>query len=666
MNRILPILAIFVIAFSSCGRKKSGSYTVNRFEDEKQLEIAKLQDLKDGKGLKKFINAKKETHRYRACLAYSSVKDTNAIPYLSLRLQTDRIARVRAAAAYSLGQIGHKTASPALIEGIGIEFEPWVRAIMIEALGKIPSSDNLDLILSLKSKDSLTDEGILAGLYQLVLRNKADERVYYKAMHALDSGARNTHFYAAHILARGNFKIQPDSLALPTFWDIYDHCQVEQAKIALAIAAGGFDFDSASRDLVVAQQNAILSRILIEKNHLLRANLVRSLSKTGVIRVQPGDNHKVHELIKEVHPQVLFAIRESLLPANKEVARFWFEKQAFLKGSAEYYKLLEMRMKFDPKLIDGASTNAKLQHDFQEVKTSYQALPMLKTMAADPANFDFIFEVAKNSKIPYVRTAAIGALNNIVELKYEKLCECETELKKYHLEVIPYALRSGDVGMISQVNYTMQQKWFVETTAEIKELLDSVSRSLKLPLEMETYIDVKKTLAKLEKKPFKKPKPIYAHPVKWEEVLKIQDTTRVLIKTNKGDIVVDCYVNEAPGTVWNFLKLVDSGYFNGKSFHRLVPSFVIQGGCDRGDGWGSPNWSQRSEFSNFLKYEEGSVGIASVGQDTEGFQFFLTHNATPHLTGRYTIFAKATNGLPVVQSLDVGDKILSISRIKAD
>jgi cyclophilin family peptidyl-prolyl cis-trans isomerase len=95
----------------------------------------------------------------------------------------------------------------------------------------------------------------------------------------------------------------------------------------------------------------------------------------------------------------------------------------------------------------------------------------------------------------------------------------------------------------------------------------------------------------------------------------------------------------------------------------VVPNFVIQGGCNRGDGFGSEDYSIRSEF-NLRRYTEGSVGMASAGKDTEGTQWFITHSPTPHLDGRYTIFATVSKGMEVVHAMEVGDKIIDVSLIK--
>jgi cyclophilin family peptidyl-prolyl cis-trans isomerase len=122
-------------------------------------------------------------------------------------------------------------------------------------------------------------------------------------------------------------------------------------------------------------------------------------------------------------------------------------------------------------------------------------------------------------------------------------------------------------------------------------------------------------------------------------------------------------VEEAPGSVANFVKLAREKYFDGKLIHRVVPNFVIQDGCNRGDGWGSENYSIRSEFSP-VRYKAGSVGMASAGKDTEGTQWFITHSSTPHLDGRYTIFAEVIEGLAVVNLIEVGDQILSVEIVK--
>lgn len=139
----------------------------------------------------------------------------------------------------------------------------------------------------------------------------------------------------------------------------------------------------------------------------------------------------------------------------------------------------------------------------------------------------------------------------------------------------------------------------------------------------------------------------------------LPDSVKVKIWTDRGEITAELYKNYAPFTVMSFIKLVRKGIYRGLTFHRIVPNFVVQGGDPRGDGWGGPGYSIRSEFSP-LTYEAGTLGIASAGKDTEGSQFFITQSPQPHLDGRYTIFGKVLSGMDVVNSLQLDDHIVDI------
>jgi cyclophilin family peptidyl-prolyl cis-trans isomerase/HEAT repeat protein len=129
-----------------------------------------------------------------------------------------------------------------------------------------------------------------------------------------------------------------------------------------------------------------------------------------------------------------------------------------------------------------------------------------------------------------------------------------------------------------------------------------------------------------------------------------------VLKTSEGDITLKLYGSEAPGTVANFVALARRGFYNGLTFHRVVPDFVIQGGDPRGDGWGGPGYSIRCEY-NPLEYRTGTLGMALSGKDTGGSQFFITQSPQPHLNGNYTIFGQVTSGEDVVDKIQVGDTI---------
>jgi len=132
----------------------------------------------------------------------------------------------------------------------------------------------------------------------------------------------------------------------------------------------------------------------------------------------------------------------------------------------------------------------------------------------------------------------------------------------------------------------------------------------------------------------------------------------VEIETSRGTIMIQCNAYYTPYTVDAFLNRVDSGYYNGLFFHRVVPNFVVQTGDPRGDGWGGPNYHLRTERSP-LSYEAGSVGMANAGPDTEGSQFFITTSPQYHLDYNYTLFGQVTEGMDIYKMINVGDKIIS-------
>jgi cyclophilin family peptidyl-prolyl cis-trans isomerase len=208
-----------------------------------------------------------------------------------------------------------------------------------------------------------------------------------------------------------------------------------------------------------------------------------------------------------------------------------------------------------------------------------------------------------------------------------------------------------------------EQKKKIPVTVDV---LQNVQRQLLLPRDFETWIDVEKAILSFSGQSYNYRSCFengYSNPIDWEYIVKIEANQKVKILTSKGVMIMMLKVNEAPASVCNFLKLVDQGYYNGKYFHRMVPNFVVQGGCPRGDGWGSLDWNQRSELSGTSTYHTGSVGLASVGKDSEGVQFFISHTYAPHLDGRYTIFGDIIKGLQVISNLQVGDQILKIERM---
>lgn len=136
-----------------------------------------------------------------------------------------------------------------------------------------------------------------------------------------------------------------------------------------------------------------------------------------------------------------------------------------------------------------------------------------------------------------------------------------------------------------------------------------------------------------------------------------------VIKTDKGDMIAELYPDETPQTVANFVELAKSGFYDGLNFHRVIPNFVIQGGCPYGNGVGGPGWRIKCEcVGQKRKHNRGSLSMAHAGRDTGGSQFFVCHNPQPHLDGVHTIFGELIDdeSKSVLGAIRQGDKITTI------
>lgn len=136
---------------------------------------------------------------------------------------------------------------------------------------------------------------------------------------------------------------------------------------------------------------------------------------------------------------------------------------------------------------------------------------------------------------------------------------------------------------------------------------------------------------------------------------------RIILKTDKGDIEGTLFASKTPVTVANFLNLAQRGYYNGITFHRVIPDFMIQGGDPSGTGAGGPGYQFEDEFLPELKHTKpGIFSMANRGPRTNGSQFFVTHVPTAWLDGKHTVFGEVTKGQDVVNAIKQGDKIKAI------
>ncbi len=135
----------------------------------------------------------------------------------------------------------------------------------------------------------------------------------------------------------------------------------------------------------------------------------------------------------------------------------------------------------------------------------------------------------------------------------------------------------------------------------------------------------------------------------------------IILQKNDEVVEIELFEKEAPGTVENFKTLANKGYYNGLTFHRVIPGFVAQGGCPNGTGTGGPGYTIKCEtVNNPHIHEVGALSMAHAGKDTGGSQFFICYDSFPHLDGIHTVFGKVTKGMEHVLNIKQGDVIKEV------
>lgn len=232
------------------------------------------------------------------------------------------------------------------------------------------------------------------------------------------------------------------------------------------------------------------------------------------------------------------------------------------------------------------------------------------------------------------------------------------------VELLLNTLRgSRDPGLLAELGEAIASRGTYKGFDDgLVEPLIQARTSLVLPRDLEAARAIDKALAHLQGRTEPSPPPPpFNHAIDRARLVALKDGQRYRIKTTKGDIVIALEPMSAPGSCVAFDSLANAAFYNGKFFHRVIPNFVAQGGCPRGDGYGSMDWTLRTEIG-YDGFTKGSVGLASAGRDTESCQFFIMTAAYPTLDGRYTRFAHVVEGQDVADVLAVGDLILAVQK----
>jgi len=650
------ILSLFIIGCIPVTQEPITEVTLEVNDSEFQ-RIYRYQDEQKLDSLLSFTSDFDPSFRFMVANALASFQSEQGLDSL-YKLMYDPVMKVRTAAAYAIGQIGNKGSFTELLKAFKskdtLNVDNIYNATIIESIGKL-GGKNLLPALATVSTYRVTDTLLLTGqsraIYNYALRGMTTTEGTDKMVQYLteDGFPEKVKLIAANYLARSK------DLDL----DIYKNRLVQvmnedkdvNVRMAVALALGK------TKDLEVFQ--ALQNQFKEEKDYRVKSNIVRSMSNFSYIKViEP-----ILELLNDDNLHVANTAANYLVNnGNSNDATIY---KNYLNDSLHYSiqsKIYSAILKYMP--VYYTNTKNKIKKEIlvkiDNASSEYEQSAYLTSIGYDPYNYQDILDISAKSKSPIIKSTAANSIAELMKsANFIKAYRGGHLRKKAEIiELVKEEIAKGDVGSLA-----IYGELFADEELNLKPLVEDASflklaqSKLSLPKEIETYNSLGKAIAFLSGRKFVAKTPEYNHPIDWSIFDVYGDSIQVAIKTDKGVIRVEMYTQYAPGSVSNFLNLSKDDFYDGKAIHRVVPNFVIQGGCPRGDGYGGLNYTIRSEVPQLYYEEEGYIGMASAGLHTEGTQWFITHSPAMHLSGKYTIFGKVISGMDVVHNIEVGDKI---------
>ena len=604
-----------------------------------------------------YTSHKDPAFRYMVANGLASIQDASAMDSL-IKLMDDPIMRVRHTAAYALGQIGDKRVVTPLLEAFKrkdtLNVDNDLNGAILESIGKA-GDENLLKSIATVSTYRKTDTLLLLnqaraiyrfGLRGITLPEGTDHMV--QVLVDGDYPEKVKEIAAAYLQRNRDLDLTAFTNRLGKAFVDEDNPFVKMRLASVLGRSGDIDMFSLMDDVLKDK----------DADYRVKVEILRNLAKFPYIRV-------VDVIIRELKNDNLHiahtAAQHLINHGNASDAAIYKD---FITEDLRYSvkaKIYEAILRNIPTYFTNTKNKIKLeiQGIMDASDNPYEKAAYLRALGQDPFNYELISQIGLESQDKVVKSTSVELLGNI--LSNPNFVKAYRSGTRYHtrqiVQRLQMAVESGDAGMVAAVGSVLSNESLNLTPLIVDSLAiykKAMSR-LKLPYEIESYNALGEAIALAEGVPFERATASYNHPIKWSLYNSFNDSTIAVIKTSKGNITLRLHANLAPATVANFITLAQDNYYDNNRVHRVVPNFVIQGGCNRGDGYGGLDYTIRSEFSQQYYDDEGYIGMASAGKDTEGTQWFITHSPTPHLDGRYTIFGKVIDGMDVVHKIQVGD-----------
>lgn len=616
---------------------------INIFSDEIIQQIYTLQNERNTLKLMRFFKNEYALYRQHAALAFASVQDSLALSKL-IALLDDESEKVRRAAAYAIGQIKSSKAQNALIAAVDNEGSFNVQATILEAIGKCGTRKGLRFVTEINypKENFILLNGQLWALNRFAIRNISSNEATKKAVEYITNAYPEEIRYLASVyFARTN-----DSI------DVYEN------NIISTINTENNRF--AKANLLLALKKIKTNKALLTIANIAQNNSDYRLSVNAIEAFSGFDyakaNRYVFGLLNHTNINVAIKAAEYFVRYGQNVdASLYFQRAKEAQNHRVQSLLLEAALK---NTDDKIEILTYINEAYKTAENKYQKADLLYAMGSNAAKHAFIADEIWNATHKIIATRGMEALIKIRnDSAFHSMAAKNKNIESDFAAYFKKAIESRDVALVAMAanvlrNPEFKYNEYYENVYFLKQALENCE----YPKEIETYIELQKTVNYFFGTDTQLPQ-IENKPIDWEFVNTIPATQKVVMQTLKGNIIIQLKVNQAPSAVSNFLQLIGSNFYDNKAIHRVVPNFVIQDGCPRGDGWGSTDYTICSEFAP-LYYGEGTLGMASAGKDTESTQWFITHSPTPHLDGRYTIFGEVISGMETLHKIEVSDEIL--------
>jgi len=643
----LMVLCLFLAACGTANESKKEAQAPNVIDD-RTWAIIDAQDRRDVPALLALLNDTAAAIRARAALALASVGDSSATSSL-LHLLDDNDADVRANAAFAFGFCGDSLNVFRLIDRFYPEVHPAVRSRIAEAAGRCGRKAGADLLIRRSLATRADSLGVLRGLYFATTTNSTDTSHVRHALALYSANDFELDEAALQVAARSRadlVKPMAERL-LDIAMTVPDSGGVE-LRLPLLVALG----KTGHPDAFIRLQEWLVN----DPDPRIRVMALRGIGRFE----EPKKNEFIWNALKDTSGMVRDIAMEQLLTLKE------LPSGEDLWTMAQEHNDYAVKIPLYGLVMRTADAETRRTCRLLLTSTSEQGElgPYLEAQLTRALWWDSDTgrAIMLSESPAVVRQAAMETwLDHFDDMLKEK--EITASMRNAaHARFMRDALTSGDAGLVASAC----EKITEEDAGYLKDLLDegtvATARATLHPIrDLETVQLLDAAVAKRDGKPAPThTAPPFNHAI--PRTARLQPGQQYRIRTSQGDIVLALEPDVAPGSCAAFDSLVTAGYYTGKFFHRVVPDFVAQGGCPRGDGFGGMPWTLRTEIGP-QGFTTGAVGLASAGKDTESCQFFIMLANAPHLDGRYTRFAHVVSGMEVAWKLRVGDVMKSVQRL---